>query len=577
MATDLVAQKILSTDPQVGFGEGSVLPYRQHSLDTRGFEAMERAQTRRAAKEAELQKTNAHFFNERIGKLKEYDRMFAGLINKKTKEVLETGTRVIREGRGQLTGDNEFNQKFADRNALADGTMQMRKEYEDIEKADYGDYISKNDVVGAATRNFEKAALDAEDGDISAVSRSIKPNVNSFEFFKVDKFIYDKVKDIKMSEQSTDKKGYGGLGEYITTTSNGYKFATKDANGKLVAGVDKSIIDYFLNSNTTDPDTLRLRASMDNAADLEIENKALQILQNDPRFKTLRKDEVPEQLNKLKDQISYDQKSPFYEGIDAIKERILKDKLNPFQESKEKTDIKQGFKYDTDGDGAEAKKFKIEPTNIVRNTKNGLGVFAPGVSISKDGKPIPLSVAPTRIHDFNMESLDFGNIDQVPVSVTGVGYTLTNKDGSLVSFKDNESILKYINTAKKEDLNKLKLSHVLFGTIQEKKNTQSDTGKDQSLNSSGELVNEKGEIELDDEGYPIKPPKEETINRSVAIDYDPNGETGAMLNSMSGGKFKDRTLTPAEQAVKDAWDKRMTKKSTQVSKPDPSKKNIEGF
>ncbi len=42
-----------------------------------------------------------------------------------------------------------------------------------------------------------------------------------------------------------------------------------------------------------------------------------------------------------------------------------------------------------------------------------------------------------------------------------------------------------------------------------------------------------------------------------------------MLNNISGGKFKDRKLTADEQAVKDAWDKRMAKttKTKTSSKP----------
>lgn len=392
---DLIAQKILGTDPQVGFGESAVSPYRQRHLDTRGFEAMERARGRKEAQEAELQKTNAHFFNERIGKLAESDRMFDGLINQKTKDVVDTGTNVIRKRGGNLTGDTDFNQKFAERQALAQGTMQMKKQYEDIQKADYGDYVSKEDVVGAATRNYQKAALDANNGDTSAVSRNIKPNENSFEFFKADKFIYDKVKDIKMSEQSTDKKGYGALGEYITTTSNGYKFATKDAKGNLIPGIDKSIVNHFLNNPTNDPDTLRFRASMENAANLAIENKALNILKNDPRYKDIREDEVPEQLNKLKEQIAYGQGQEFFEGVDAIKERILKNKLTPFQESKESKDIKSGFKYNTDGDGEDVnietsynqtRNFNLDGKSKIDPSKNIEGAWVPEVKSLYDKK-----------------------------------------------------------------------------------------------------------------------------------------------------------------------------------------------
>ncbi len=72
---------------------------------------------------------------------------------------------------------------------------------------------------------------------------------------------------------------------------------------------------------------------------------------------------------------------------------------------------------------------------------------------------------------------------------------------------------------------------------------------------------------------------EQNINRSVAIDYDPNGETGGLLNAYSDGEFGKRTLTPDEQRINDAWSKKTAKKTKQiaVSKPDPNKKTIEGF
>lgn len=533
MATDLVAQKILNTDPQVGFGEGSVLPYRQHSLDTRGFEAMERAQARGEARKAARQKNNEDYYNTTIKDLPLYRRELDGLFGSWKNEVVDKTAQRVKSGVNASSDPNVIKDVLDYKQAVNNGN-QLFKEFDSMDAAPTGKYVNKASWKGAAKKNLDERVERATEGDRSALNEgSIIPDQNDPEHFMFDMYLNDKYgkrEDIVMSE---DKITYGPTGERIVDKKTTAKFVTKDKNGKVVPGIDKSEIDNALYSETTDPDTIQFRTATFSLVDKQITQKALELKANDPRYKDI----GTTQIAAL---ISSNPRDPHYKDFsrNKIAEDLVRKKLEPFNSVSNETDISAGHKYDTDGDGAEAKKFRIEPTNIVRNTKNGLGVFAPGVSISKDGKPISLSVAPTRIHDFNKESLDFGNIDQVPVSVTGVGYTLTNKDGSLVSFKDNASLIKYIDTAKKEDLNKLKLSHVLFGTIEEKKTVSGDTGEDEP----GDTL-------------------EQTANRSVAIDYDPNGETGAMLNTISGGKFKDRTLTTDEQAVKDAWDKRMTKKA----------------
>jgi hypothetical protein len=349
--TDLIARKILASDPSMGYGESAVVQSRQRGVDTNLLNLLERAKDRKAQEEDELKKSNDYFHANKLGKLHEVSRFFADTAKLKQQDLF----LKVKDGVGKnrnLNIDPNVNETLTDYNTFGDNTMRIQTEVDNVAKTDFGPYIERNLVDGATTRNALQIARDYKNGDASAITRTVIPNVNSFEFFKTDKFIYDIAKDIKMSEQSTDKKDYGGLGEYITTTSNGYRFATKDANGNLIPGVDKSIIKYFLESNSTDPNMLQFRDAMGHAADLEIENKALKILKNDPRYKGIKEDEVQGELRKLKDQIAYDQNSNLYEGRDAIQARILKDKLEPFQQSKEKTDINAGFKYPTkDGDG----------------------------------------------------------------------------------------------------------------------------------------------------------------------------------------------------------------------------------
>jgi hypothetical protein len=351
---DLVAQKILGTDPRVGFGESVVLPYQKDPLDTRGFEAMERAKTRQQMAEDDLKKSNEAFYNERIGKLNEYNHLFNTHMDQQRKNLIDVATKTVASGK-RLQSDGDFNQAFSKFQASAQSSKQLQKEYEDIEKltaADVGKYVDLRELKGASAKKLGEVALKVNNGDESAWRESIKPDLTSPEFFKIDEFLYDKTKDIKASSQVSDSVIGGSLGQYVERTEKGYKFSTRDENGDIIPGVDKSVVDYFLNLPTDDSDTLMFRSVIGNLADKTIENKALQIMKSDPAYRGMSKDEVPEVLKRLKQQIAYDPNSKYFEGRDAIQETILKGKLNPFQESTEKTEIRGGHKNPSNNDGS---------------------------------------------------------------------------------------------------------------------------------------------------------------------------------------------------------------------------------
>jgi hypothetical protein len=103
---------------------------------------------------------------------------------------------------------------------------------------------------------------------------------------------------------------------------------------------------------TTDSDTLQFRTVIGNLADKQIENKALQIMKNDPAFSSLRPDQVPEELKRLKQKIAFDRNSPYFEGKDNVERGILKAKLDPYQQTTEKTTLAGGHKYPSKGDGS---------------------------------------------------------------------------------------------------------------------------------------------------------------------------------------------------------------------------------
>lgn len=531
---DLIAQKILGTDPQVGFGESAVLPYRRHTLDTTGFEAMERAQARRASREEARKKNNEDYYNTAIKNLPEYEKEFDRELGNWRNEIIQKSSQKIREG-GSPSTSPEFAKELLSYTQAAKNTKQLKKDLENNEPL--GKYVNREAYQGAKLKNYERAAERVNQGDRNALNESILPPPNDPEFFMFDAYLYDKYHNRPDTVTSEEKVSYGGQGERILGNKVIARFVTKDKSGKVVPGIDKAVVDQDLYSDTTDPDTLGYRNALFSLAEKQILNKALELKSSgDQRYKDMGTAQVATM-------ISTNPRDPYFNEFNKnkIAEDIHRNKLEAFQRVSTESDIKAGHKYD-DGTGS-SDDFRIDPAIISQNSASGFPITSPGVILTKKDKPLTLNIAPKDIHDFGKGLIDPNNKDRVNVTASGLGYALQRKSdnqygkkGTLVSFNNADEMINYINTASKKDLNSLQLKQFVFGNIQEKGDISGDTGYDKAGKK-----------------------KESTENRSVAIEYDQNGETGALLNAYSEGAFGNRKLTAVEQAVKDAWDGRMQK------------------
>jgi hypothetical protein len=399
---DLVAQKIMNTDPQVGFGSSAVLPYRKRELDTRGLEAMERAKTRREAAEQEAKKDNEDFYRQSIGKLNDYNREFDAHMRQEASDLVSHGSNVIRNG-GNLKSDPDFNHKFARFQQKAAATKQMAKSMEDIDKlgqASVGKYINLPSYKGEALKRYKNAAREVNSGNDQALQENITPNLNDLEFFKTNDFIQDQIRDIKGGKISNEQIVNSALGQYIKKTEKGYKFSTYDDKGNLVPGINQEVQNYFLNSDTNDPDMLQYRAAIDDMVDKQLRNKALMLKKYDPEYQNIGED-------KIRDMIS-NPNNKHYVDKETLKEGILKAQLEPFQETKVGQGIKSGFKYNTKS-GSGDDEFKIVRTyDQERNTSAATAGGANKVSsgwvpeeLRFEGKKMdkPLLINSTKIYN----------------------------------------------------------------------------------------------------------------------------------------------------------------------------------
>lgn len=116
-----------------------------------------------------------------------------------------------------------------------------------------------------------------------------------------------------------------------------------------------------------------------------------------------------------------------------------------------------------------------------------------------------------------------------------------------MAFKSVDDMQNFIETAPKAELDKYSLKQFLFGNIAEKESIEGDTeGAGQANDISALLNKSKGN---------------EVRNRTVAVEYTPDGEAAARLRILSGGTFnKNRPLTEEEKKVVDPWNFRMNEK-----------------
>jgi hypothetical protein len=528
---DLIAQKIVGTDPQVGFGESTVLPYRQHHLDTRGFEALERAKQRDEAAQEARKRNNEDYYHATIKNLPVYQRVFEEGLGKIRNEIIDEGGEIIRRGGNprQVPGYTKKVMAFAQ---AANATKQLDADLESVNSMPVSKYTNRESLKGAALKNYTEAADRINKGDFSGYSASITPDVNDPEHFMFDAYYDDKYSKRPDTITSTDQISYGSLGERITDKKVTARFVTKDAKGNVVPGIDPSVIKDELYTETTDPFTLQSRNATYALVDKIITNKALE-LKSDPKYKDMG-------VNAIKASISSNPSDSYYKefGKNKLAEGIVKNKLEQHQRVSNETDITSGHKYDkTDGgDGTKKVTFKMQPAVITQESGTGNTHNAPGVVISKNDKPLTFNIAANTIYDWRTGLKDEKNKDRVPVQANSVGFALTDKKSNkIMAFDSPEKMAEYIKNTPLKDLKNFSFDQYIFGNIQEKKKVGGDTG--------------------DDEGE-----TEDIQNRSVAVKYNPDGETGALLNIYSDGAFAKREFSPDEKMVKDAWEQRMKKK-----------------
>ncbi len=160
---DLLAQKISGTDPQVGFGEGAVLPYRENRIDTRGLDAIERANTRKALQEEARKKAGEEYRKETLKNLPVYEKEFEKegarqrdqVVTNSYADINKTG-KVSEQSQKDLLSYIQY----------AENTKRLKKELADIDNLQVDPYTSKEAMQAYGAKRYRDIYEKSNNGDI---------------------------------------------------------------------------------------------------------------------------------------------------------------------------------------------------------------------------------------------------------------------------------------------------------------------------------------------------------------------------------------------------------------------------
>lgn len=341
---DLISQKILATDPQEGFGDAVINPYREHKLDTSGYEAMERVQARHTAEKAARQKHNEDNLQDVLKSLPTYQREFDEHLSNERSSILSDAHNDI-SNYGQISLNTQ--KRILNYAQKAKATDQLAKDVDEVKNSTYGPYINKDLMLVHAGNKYGDIAQEANRNNNTAplFNESVRPNPNDPQYFMFDKYFNNKYGKRDFTETSKDEIRNGALGQEITGKKVKAMFTTKDANGNVIPGIDQSEINDNLYSPTTDPDTIQARNAIYSLADAKIRNKALQLM-SDPEYAGMSSTQVEQS-------ISSNPKDKHYEQFNRNKlaEDIVRSKIEPFQKVSQDESIRMGHAYKT-GNGS---------------------------------------------------------------------------------------------------------------------------------------------------------------------------------------------------------------------------------
>lgn len=562
-AADLTSQKLMNTNPDQGFGDAFVLPYRPRGFDYTPYQLLGAQQGREAAEREAKAKRDLELIS-KFGKISDDTKGNPVLQYKQGQYKQYLGSKI---DKGEPVSQEELAKLQADLDLESAENIAEKQQYDNHVKTIIPDYEK---TYGAAY-NKGLAQLEATKGYWDTPRGGFKAQADPTQathLYDSETAVKDFADNFKMSSQ---------------TNENSWENPERAGSKKTTAGA------LFMVSDPQNPSQMKIGVGQEHVDALLAEkNGVLQKkIDKEMVFPQFKKD--AEEISKLyktdknyskyalmtPEQITQDLISngnPLRKGDGGIglnaagyRNQIAKEMLEVHNQKTQglvESNEDKAPGYDSSYGSNASNKFLATPgvfaqTSPAEGTARRFDI--PGIATTRDGNTLkPISINPKQYRDLSTGQIINTPSDRVEYTPQHLGTAMVDKTGRLVATSP-EDLVKRIN-ASTEALRAWNASGrkgpkppsfegwtptlVSSGFIDTRLDTQ---GKSPENLKPGETV---VDIYNPEEGKNVK-----MIRKTVTIPIKTGDDVETYLNAQSGNSLRNRQLTDQEKAIQDAWKK----------------------
>jgi len=579
-ATDLTSQKLIATNPDQGFGESYVLPYRPRGFDYTPYQILGAPKDRDAEERAAKAKRDLELIS-KFGKVSDDTKGNPQLQQKQGQYKQYLGSKI---DKGEAVSQEELAKLQADLDLESAENIAEKQQYDqhvksvipDYEKT-YGSAYNK----GLANKDATSAYWETPRGGFRAQADPTQAThlydlpIAAQDFAKNFANIHASSQANESSTENPEKAT-----SYSNSIGSVFMIADPNNKGRQMPGVGQKHIDEFLNEKNgvaakkIDKEVVLPEYQQD-------AKKISELAKTDPAYSKYSMMN-PEQIT----QDLLTNGNPLRKSSTGIplnqagyRNQVARTQLEAYNNEARKTVFSNEDKapgYDSSYGSNASNKFlatpgvfaQTSPTSTTTTSADGKTLVKygatkrydiPGVATTRDGATLkPISINPRQYRDLSTGEIINTPSDRVEYTPQHLGTAMVDKSGRVVAIGPDELVTRINNSTealrvwnaggrkgpKPPSFEGWTPTQVSSGYIDTRLDTQ---GKSPENLKPGESV---VDIYNPEEGKNVK-----MIRKTVTIPVKQGDDVETYLNAQSGNSLRNRQPTDQEKAIQDAWKK----------------------
>lgn len=570
----------MATNPDQGFGDSVVLPYRPRGFDYTPYQFMGAQQDRVAQERAAKAKRDLETLS-KFGKISDETKGNPALQAKQAAykqyigAKIDKGEDISQQELAQLQGDLDLEsaENIAEKQQYDQHVKSVIPDYEKT----YGNAYNKGLANLEATKGYwetPRGGFKAQADPTQATHLYDLP-VAAQDFAKNFANIHASSQSSESSQEDPEKAT-----SYSNSIGSVFMVADPSNPKRLIPGVGQKHIDEFLNEKNgvaakkIDKEIVlpEYQADAKRIAELAKTDK------NYSKYAMMTTDQITQDL--------LTNGNPLRKGANGTplnqagyRNQVARQQLEAYNNEVRKTVFSNEEKapgYDSTYGSNVTNKFLATPGTFAQTspqsttTTDAAGKKTitygatkrfdiPGIATTRDGATLkPISINPKLYRDLSSGQIIQSPSDRVEYTPQHLGTAMMGPDGRLVAIAPDELVTRINNSTealrawnaggrkgpKPPSFEGWTPTLVSSGYIDTKLDTE---GKSPENLKPGETI---VDIYNPDEGKTVK-----MIRKTVTIPVRQGDDVETYLNAQSGNSLRNRTLTPQEQAIHDAWKK----------------------